>query len=204
LKDKYLSQVLAENEVNIDENNCIFNQLSFDLSKTPEENVNIAKEVMSADRLNFRKKVTPSYMDEIQHNTYGDMFRYYLNYNEGEFPTQSFKDLCYSYIVPSNPESEIEPYLEFSYKHTIEGTNVTDLDIDFIVEDVENTFGNLEDEKSFREFFEKEKELFKDLTYEGTETLTFKTASGIDVLVSSSYIQLNCGITIEASYMVEL
>jgi hypothetical protein len=187
------------------ENDYVFKQLSFDTTKDPKENVDIAKDVLSVDRKNFRKKVTPSYMDEIQHNVFeSDMFRYYLQYNEGEWPTVSSKDVSYMYYDFSDTKYDIEPYIEFSYKHTIEGKNVVDVDVDFIIQDIENTFGDLENEDGLRDFLEKEKKLIYDQKYEGTDTLVFKTASGVDVSVRSEYVQLGCGITIEASYKVEL
>lgn len=206
LKDKYLSpnKIFGESNVKISEENYVFGQLSFDPNKSPKENTDIAENVLRADRKIFKKKVkSVSSDDTIREDRYGDSFHYFVKYNEDSWPTVSLKSLYYDYIVIEE-ESFVKSYISFDYKHEIEGKNVVETETDFIIEDIENVLGNLEDEEGLRKILDDEKKLFYDEAYTGIEKVSFNTASGIHVSISSSYINNNCGIVIEATYKMEI
>jgi hypothetical protein len=206
LKDEYLTsdEISKESDIKISEENYVFSQLSFDPDKSPKENVDIAETVLRMDRKKFKEKIKSISTDNTDRNDlYGDSFRYYIKYNEGSWPTVSFKDLSYNHIVIEE-DGFVKSYIYFYYAHRIEGENVVKTETDFIIEDIENIFGGLEDEKGLREILDNEKELYYDESYEGFKKVSFNTASGIPVSISSSYIDTNCGIVIKAEHKIKI
>jgi hypothetical protein len=196
------TEKFSENN-NSPSNTHIINQISFDINDTVADNIKRAATVLEKDKKRFEENVSNMWTNDFWEDTKEEKNMYcgyYIYYDKTTSNTNcNFKKVECGYYDAKLNLSDGPNEIRFIYEHELNRANFQRLDVDFIIEDVENTFGKLEDRKLFEDVLKEGMELYSNPDYENNESFIFNTASGGKVIINYTY-----EITVTGSYRLEL
>jgi cell division protein FtsB len=204
--EKYIESTQAQK--------TIIEQIKLDPEGDGVENIERAFDVIKKDNEMFLKNAPRSENNEepycwledeeiisCSYSTYFDMNNAY-DYN--------YKQVLCEYYYPNTSWANAGKII-YTTEYTFRDGNIKNINIDFIIRDIENTFGQLKDKEAFRKAIEKtvnriseiEKKKKVDATYDDDlgDDITVKTSSGATIAIGNIS---NYQLTIKGEYTVDI